>query len=38
MSGRYERDRLRGEKLLQIMEDAVRNTLARPPSLYEGHM
>jgi hypothetical protein len=33
MTSRYERDPVRGEQLRRIMEDAVRNTLARPSSL-----
>lgn len=33
MNPRYQRNPVRGEQLRRIMEDAVRNTLARPPSL-----
>jgi hypothetical protein len=33
MTSRYERNHERGEQLRRIMEDAVRNTLARPVSL-----
>lgn len=33
MDLRYQRDPVRGEQLRHIMEDAARNTLARPASL-----
>lgn len=33
MNGRYVPAPVRGEKLRQILRDAVRNTLSRPPSL-----